>query len=266
MLRSATTQIPLIFPAITALCLGVVLMFAAGTARALDCSELQGAWQARMELKASGAAYSPEGASPMRANDALYLAYIKELLLAGPGREPCLVDDELVWVINSLAELLNGRITAEEFSAQLLAQNAPLAAIWELDAIVGQDLVAQQAFVDAYGDTPTFVVGDLLTGSIAGDTDAALQLWLRMLDNADGMYAEEFAAHWAPQLLREKPAVVLSRMDELAPYEQLFEESCCWGMLPEENEELAAIYAQHQDSAAAGIVLRWLACEEMTDP
>lgn len=225
-----------------------------------DCGQLQTSWQDRLALLQSDKAYFPPSAPPIEANDALYRAYIDQLLLHDQTPQRCGEDDPLVAVANALALVLNGGTDVEGVSARLAGRQDILSALWEMDVVVGRMPEFRDQWLERYGDIPSFVVGDMLTQGISLETPQALALWLAMLNASDGFYAEQFGAYWIPELLRDKPEVVLARIQDLLPLERRIRNSFCVDMLPEQNEELREVYGPLAGDPAAVTVLQWLEC------
>ena len=200
----------------------------------------------------------------MEENNALYHSYINHLFFSSTAGEQCDVDDEVVIIFNNLKNALDGTISVEEFSANLLEHDGIVRAIWEVNPIVGRIDEYRDHWVESIGDMPTYLIGYMLTESLSPENQHTFQLWSDMLVDSEGDNATMFSSDWILLLFRNRSEQVLQMFDQLETLEGYFENSFCWGILPEERAVLVEVYSKYPDNETAKHILTLMDCGEQT--
>ena len=162
------------------------------------CSQLDGAWQARVALKQTESEifertrrFSDDIDEELRKNDNIYSSYLRYLLSESGRRAPCDINDPIILLSNMIPPPGSNDNAVQALVALLNDPKFEISTLFELEPIVGRHDRLQQEWIEIFGVFPNAYIVTLLTEKRPGKREQELSAFFRLVRNSDGYFAQE---------------------------------------------------------------------------
>jgi hypothetical protein len=163
-----------------------------------SCTDLDGAWRARVAIKQTAGVLfernqriSNRSRDELAKNDRIYSSYLQYMLTENIEFVPCEIDDPIVRLADTLFSLQSSETGAYDLIDILVNPDFDLEALYDLETIIGKDKPLHESWIDKFGSLPIQHALDLITKRHESRSRDALIIFVRLLRESDGYFAQE---------------------------------------------------------------------------